>query len=63
MGYRQDERSIQWRYFKYICDEYDVIVNDDGAGEAADLVALKMLDDSILLTLIHLKYSGDLLLE
>ena len=59
MGYRQDERSIQWRYFKHICDEYDVIVNDDGAGEAADLVALKMLDDSILLTLIHLKYSGD----
>ncbi|MBY6102424.1 DEAD/DEAH box helicase [Marinobacter nauticus] len=59
MGYGRNDRSIQWRYFMHICNEYDLIINDDGSGEAADLVALKMLDDGILLTLVHLKYSND----
>lgn len=58
MGYTQDRDSIQWRWFKEIEDEYDVIINDDGKGESADLVGLKFVDDHIVLTLIHCKYSG-----
>lgn len=58
MGYDRDHESIQWRWFSEIQEDYDVIINDDGKGESADLVALKILDDSIVLTLIHCKYSG-----
>ncbi|MBN3172997.1 DEAD/DEAH box helicase family protein [Pectobacterium brasiliense] len=58
MGYGRDQASIQWRWFNEIQEDYDVIVNDDGKGESADLVGLKILDDSIVLTLIHCKYSG-----
>lgn len=58
MGYDSDQESIQWRWFSEIQEDYDVIINDDGKGESADLVALKILDDSIVLTLIHCKYSG-----
>ena len=58
MGYDRDQESIQWRWFSEIQEDYDVIINDDGKGESADLVALKILDDCIVLTLIHCKYSG-----
>lgn len=58
MGYERDQASIQWRWFSEIQDDYDVIINDDGKGESADLVGLKIIDDCILLTLIHCKYSG-----
>lgn len=58
MGYERDQTSIQWRWFTEIQDDYDVIINDDDKGESADLVGLKIIDDCILLTLIHCKYSG-----
>src|SRR5690606_31557390 len=58
MGYDRETSSIQWNYYESIREQYDVVINDDGAGESADLVALKVLDDEILLTLIHAKYSS-----
>lgn len=58
MGYEKNQESIQWRWFCEIQNDYDVIINDDGKGESADLVGLKMFDDYILLTLIHCKYSS-----
>lgn len=58
MGYTRNTSSVQWRYFENIKNEYDVIVNDDGSGESADLVGLKVMDDGILLALIHAKYSA-----
>ncbi len=58
MGKQRKRDSIQWRYFDHILSDYDVIINDDGSGESADLVALKALDNEILLTLIHAKYSS-----
>ncbi|WP_334078552.1 DEAD/DEAH box helicase [Microbulbifer sp. M83] len=58
MGCERDRSSVQWRYFDYIQSNYDVIINDDGPGESADLVGLKVLDNEILLTLVHAKYSG-----
>lgn len=58
MGYTRDPSSIQWRWYSEIKDNYDVIINDDGKGESADLVGLRIVDDCIVLSLIHCKYSG-----
>jgi superfamily II DNA or RNA helicase len=58
MGYNNKADSIQSRSFEIIKDDYDVIVNDDGSGEAADLVAFKVIDDDIVISLIHCKYSS-----
>lgn len=56
-----DRNTIQYRAFETIRDDYDLIFNDDGSGEAADLVCLKEIDEkTILLTLVHCKgaYEG-----
>jgi hypothetical protein len=51
-----DRATIQYRTYEHIRDQYDLIFNDDGSGEAADLVCLKDLDEmSIRLTLVHCK--------
>ena len=48
--------TIQYRAFEQIQDEYDLVFNDDGCGEAADLVAIKDVDDeTIRLCLVHCK--------
>lgn len=48
--------TIQCRTFEQLKDQYDVIFNDDGSGEAADLVCLKDVDDgTIRLCLVHCK--------
>lgn len=57
MGKEEKQDSIQYETWKLVEDEYDVIVNDDGSGEAADLVALKSLQEKIVLSLFHCKYS------
>lgn len=54
---RQD--SIQWKVAQtYIDAGYNVVFDDDGSGEAADLVCLKLEDDKIKLDLVHCKFSG-----
>ncbi|WP_197424084.1 DEAD/DEAH box helicase [Bradyrhizobium valentinum] len=51
--------SIQWRAAQhYIGGKFDVVFDDDAAGEAADLVCLKEEDDCIRLALIDCKFSG-----
>ena len=42
----------------YVEGRFDVVFDDDAAGEAADLVCLKEEDDHIRLALIHCKFSG-----
>jgi superfamily II DNA or RNA helicase len=37
----------------------DIVFDDDSAGEAADLVCIKELEDTIELTLVHCKFSGN----
>ena len=57
----RDQNTIQYRSYLKLRDEYDVIFNDDGSGEAADLICLKDGDDgSIRLCLVHCKgaYGG-----
>jgi len=58
MGYDREADTIQASYFRHIEDDYDLIINDDGSGESADLVAIKSTDDEILLTLVHCKFSS-----
>jgi hypothetical protein len=54
---RQD--SIQWRAAQHFIDaNFDIVFDDDSAGEAADLVCFKEEDDHIRLALIHCKFSG-----
>lgn len=51
-----DTDTIQYKTFEQIQEDYDLIFNDDGCGEAADLVAIKNIDDeTIRLCLIHCK--------
>lgn len=61
IGKDGDQNTIQFRTFEQIQSEYDLIINDDGPGEAADLVCFKDQDEStIKLTLVHCKgaYGG-----
>jgi superfamily II DNA or RNA helicase len=58
MGKELQQDSIQWRAYEQIKDRYDVIINDDGKGEAADLVGLRVVGDVIHLALVHCKYSA-----
>jgi len=56
MGKAQARDTIQYHTFEQIQDEYPLIFNDDGAGEAGDLVAFKDVSDTeICLTLVHCK--------
>lgn len=58
----RDEATIQYRTFERLRDDYDVIYNDDGSGEVADLLCLKEVDEgTIRLCLVHCKgaYGGN----
>lgn len=60
MGKEQNSNTIQFKTFKQIENDYDFIFNDDGKGEAADLVALKDMDNNtIKMCLIHCKNAID----
>lgn len=51
--------SVQWASAQHFIDAgFDVVFDDDGAGEAADLVCLKEDDQAIRMALVHCKYSG-----
>ncbi|HCH7783170.1 Superfamily II DNA or RNA helicase [Pseudomonas aeruginosa] len=53
------EDSIQWKVAQaYMDGNFDVVFDDDSAGEAADLVCLKEEGDVIRLAMIHCKFSG-----
>jgi superfamily II DNA or RNA helicase len=58
MGRDRKINTVQYRTFEMLEDQYDVIFNDDDPGEAADLVGFKVLNDQIVLCLVHCKYSG-----
>lgn len=56
MGKDRAVDTIQYRCFERVRDEFDVIFNDDGPGEAGDLVGLKSTDSGeIRLCLVHCK--------
>jgi len=56
-NYRKE--SIQWHVAQhYITEDYDIVFDDDASGEAADLVCIKVEEETIRLALIHCKFSG-----
>lgn len=57
--------SIQYRVIQAILSDswefqYDFVLDDDGANEAADIVAIKIEEEEILIHLFHCKYSSAL---
>lgn len=59
-GKKKDKDSIQYLIAQDMLDEYDVVFNDDASGEAADIIALRHIQENkLLLTLVHCKYSSD----
>ncbi|WP_327009761.1 DEAD/DEAH box helicase family protein [Dactylosporangium sp. NBC_01737] len=52
--------SIQYRAIAELKQEsWDVLIDDDGAGEIADIVAMRLESDVLLVRLIHCKYSHE----
>lgn len=49
--------SIQYYMTKNIISKYDYLIDDDGSGEIADLVAITNSERLIDITLYHLKYA------
>lgn len=61
IGRRPD--SIQAFMVRHLLSEwaFDVLVDDDRSGEAADLVGLRVVKDTLIITLVHCKYSSNTL--
>ncbi|MEV0391780.1 DEAD/DEAH box helicase [Polymorphospora rubra] len=62
-GPARDPDSIQYRVIRQVCKErdWDVVIDDDGSGEAADIVGLAVDDEGLLVRLVHCKYSSEVL--
>jgi superfamily II DNA or RNA helicase len=56
IGINKNTSTIQYRTYENVAEEFDLIINDDGPGEAGDLVCLKDLgSQGVSLCLIHCK--------
>jgi superfamily II DNA or RNA helicase len=54
------KNSIQYRAIIEIKNEkWDVVLDDDGSGEIADIVALRIEGNTLLVRLVHCKFSGE----
>ncbi|RTL12477.1 MAG: DEAD/DEAH box helicase [Neisseriaceae bacterium] len=53
--YQQD--SIQYYFIDRLKNQYEVIYDDDGRGEIADIIAINDLETEIVIDLFHLKYA------
>lgn len=59
MDWPRKQNSIQYYVWQKINDDYDLIFDDDGSGEIADLVAVNQDDKTIYIDLYHLKYAAE----
>ena len=59
-GDSRDSASIQYRTIETLSDEtdWDLIIDDDGSGELADVVCLRRQGDTLNVMLAHCKYSS-----
>ncbi|MAT05545.1 MAG: hypothetical protein CL424_10940 [Acidimicrobiaceae bacterium] len=59
-GPDRDADSVQFRVAQVLADEseWEVILDDDGKGEIADLVLARRIEGSLELVLAHCKFSG-----
>lgn len=59
-GANHDQTSIQARMIRQLeSQDWDIIIDDDGSGETADLVAIKSVGNSLKVGLVHCKFSHD----
>ena len=62
-GINKEVDSVQYKVIQELCSgDYDIVFNDDGPGEAADVVAIKVDEQQqkIIVELYHCKFShGD----
>ncbi len=59
-GKEKSKDSIQYKVIESLQKEdYDIIFDDDGAGEIADILAIKAIDEKITVKLFHCKYSSE----
>lgn len=49
--------SIQYYFSNYLLEKFDILYDDDGSGEIADLIGIKESEDKIEISLFHLKYA------
>lgn len=56
MGKAGDINTVQGFTFTQISQKYEIIFNDDGPGEVADLVAISEKGNQIIIDLYHCKY-------
>jgi superfamily II DNA or RNA helicase len=56
MRKERDLDTVQGFTYQKILDQYDIIFNDDGSGEVADLVAINERNGVIQIDLYHCKY-------
>ena len=59
-GATRDRHTVQGRMAEITeSGDWDLIIDDDGPGEIADLVALREIDGALVVRLIHCKYSHE----
>ena len=60
-GPTRDQATVQARAAAELIGlrDWDVVIDDDGTGEIADLVGLKLEDDRLIVHLVHCKYSSE----
>lgn len=61
-GINRDASTVQHRAIQNVMASstpWDVVFDDDDAGEVADVVALRMDNNRLIIHLYHCKYSGD----
>lgn len=50
--------SIQYKVLEKLkSEDFDIIYDDDGSGEIADIITIKLYDDKIKIKMYHLKYA------
>lgn len=59
MDWPHKQNSIQYYMWQKIQNDYELIFDDDGSGEVADLVGVNQDADSIYVNLYHLKFAID----
>jgi hypothetical protein len=61
-GPNREADSIQFNVLSYIqsLEPWDVIIDDDGKGEIADIVAMRVDTNNLRLHLVHCKYSKEI---
>lgn len=60
-GKERDPTSIQARAIEHVVglEAWDIVLDDDGTGEVADIVAIRMDGSDLRVLLVHCKYSSE----